>query len=424
MVLGKIKTLLCHYDIWLIMSLAFIVRIIGYQWMDYTNFPEFYRDYYMVSHIAHGMNVLLGPPSMLHGFHFGPFYYYSMVPFFILFNGHPFSLIFTGILFSVLSVYAFYKILLLWFDNLNVARVGALFVAVSVYSLHLVSYVSNPNFLPLFVLWYFYYLTKILQGNNKTKDYLLLGLSFGLATQLHATAMIVLPLVTVTALLVHKYKFHIKSFLYFLAAGIFSYAPYLYFELTHSFVDFKRLFILGSKELDGSHYTSGIAAIWNFFQGTMTPFNNWYSYTWIQPNSLFIIVAICAVICIAELLFKLLKKEPAQTDICNISKPGLTIILAWTFFVCTTLLLFARGVHDHYIIILWPVPIIALAYGISWMKSRFNVFASLIVLIVVTSLLQIYSFYNVEHTSWSTFVPIYQAQYQNSPVSAISEIGS
>jgi len=418
----KLLAWLNKYDIWLVMLLAFLVRMIGFRWMGYTNFPEFYRDYYMVSHIAHGTVVLLGPPSMLHGFHFGPFYYYSMLPFFLLFGGHPFGLIFTGIVFSVLSVYAFFKILLLWFNDRGAALTGALFVALSVYSLHLASYVSNPNFLPLFVLWYFYYLTKILTGSTKPKDYIYLGLAFGLSIQLHATAMIVLPLVTLTTLILHKYRPRLKTAVIFLAAAAFTYLPYLFYELTHRFENFRRLFILGTKELDGRHYASGLNAIWNFFQGTLTPFNYWYIYSNIQPNILYLVVAAFAAAALVMLLYRIfLKRLPAQTCI-KISKAGCSIILSWTISTCAVLLLFARGVHDHYIIILWPVPMIILTYAVFWMKAKFSVFTSLLALIIITSLLQIYSFYQFGHTPWSEFMPVYQSQYQNA--SGISEIGS
>jgi 4-amino-4-deoxy-L-arabinose transferase-like glycosyltransferase len=418
----KLFAWLKKYDIWLIMFLAFAVRMIGCKWMGYTNFPEFYRDYYMVSHISHGQLVLLGPPSMLHGFHFGPFYYYSMLPFFLLFGGHPFSLIFTGIVFSVLTVYAFFKVLLLWFNSRVAARVGALLMALSVYSLHLSSYVSNPNFLPLFVLWYFYYLTKILSVAAKPKDYIFLGLAFGLATQLHATAMIVLPLVTLIGLILHNYRPRFKTFGIFLLAVIFTYLPYLFYEFTHGFVNFRRLFVLGAKELDGTHYTSGLAAIWNFFEGTLTPFNFWYSYSIIQPNILYLIIALFAAIALVAVLYRIFKKPQPEQSGFKISKIGRTIVLAWTLITCTVLLLFARGVHDHYIIILWPMPIIILTYAVVWMKTKFNVFTSLIVLIIVTSLLQIYSFYQFGHTPWSEFMPVYQSKYQNA--AGISEIGS
>jgi hypothetical protein len=437
------------------MFLAFAVRMIAYRWMDYTNFPEFYRDYYMVSHMANFSQIpLLGPPSMLHGYHFGPFYYYSMLPFFLLFWGQAFGLIFTGIIFYVLGVYAFFKVLLAWFNNRAAALTGALFMGLSIYGLHLTSYTSNPNFLPLFVLWYFYYLTKVLINNlsvssrpsvsaperewrdpstrpqmhsdsvgmTNYKNYIYLGLSFGLATQLHATAMLILPLVTLVALIVHKYNPELKTFGIFFATLIFTYLPYLFYEFTHGFANFNRLFILGTRELSGQHLTSGFLAIWNFFQGTLTPFNYWYSYSIIEPNILYLAVSIFAAWATVALIYSILKKQkPVQTDF-KISGIGLTIILAWTFFTCVTLLLFDRGVHDHYIIILWPVPMILLTYAVFWLKSKFNVFTSLMALIVVISLLQIYSFYNIKHTFWSGFLPIYESQYQNSP--NVSEIGS
>jgi cytosine/uracil/thiamine/allantoin permease len=149
-------------------------------------------------------------------------------------------------------------------------------------------------------------------------------------------------------------------------------------------------------------------------------------------------VAVFAVAALIILLYRIFRKRrPAQVCV-KISKTGLSIILSWIFFTCAVLLLFARGVHDHYIIILWPVPMIILTYAVFWMKAKFpaespkghsdgsasggNVFASLLALIIITSLLQIYSFYQLGHTPWSEFMPTYREKYQNS--ADVSEIGS
>ena len=155
----------------LIILLALILRLIVVRHAGYASFPEQWRDVRMVSDIAHGVSFpLLGPPSMLGGFHFPAHYYYLMVPLFMLSGFHPVGLLLTGVVFSVLSVFALYKLLLLWSGRVDVALTGALLSGVSVYSLHLVSYTSNPNFLPLFVLWFLYSLTKILQGSTRWMD--------------------------------------------------------------------------------------------------------------------------------------------------------------------------------------------------------------------------------------------------------------
>lgn len=419
----KLKSYAAKYDIWLIVVLAFVVRVIGVRWMENTNFPEFYRDYYMTSAIAHHtQTVLVGPPSMLHGFNFGPFYYYALVPLFLLFGGHPYALILTGVIFSVLTVFVFFKLLLLWTGNRSIARVGALLMAVSVYSLHLASYTSNPNFLPLFVLWYFYHLTKIVTGKSSLKDYAWLGIALGLSTQLHATAMLILPILSISILILNKYRLRLKQVGIFLATIIVTYIPYLWYEFTHGFANIRHLFVLGAQHLGGEHYGAGARAIWNFFEGTLTPFNGWYMYTYIRPNFLYAFVALFAVIFLAVLVYRLRRPGGGRGGDIAFSKIARQIVFLWTAITCIVILLFNRGVHDHYLIILWPVSLILLTYCIFWIQSHFKTFWPLLILIVVTSLLQIYSFYSLPHTPWSEFFPTYNAEYKNNP--ATPRIGS
>jgi hypothetical protein len=168
---------------------------------------------------------------------------------------------------------------------------GGLLCALSVYSAHLSSYTSNPNFLPVFVLWFFYHLTKVLQGSARTSDYVWLGVAFSLATQLHTTALIVLPLVAIGAVLVLRSKLYFQKILLSAAVAFALYVPYFVYDALHGFANFARLFVLGAHNLQGGNAAFSARALWNFFFGTLTPFNYWYTYTNIEPNSLNVVVA-------------------------------------------------------------------------------------------------------------------------------------
>jgi hypothetical protein len=454
------------YDIGYIVLLALAIRVIGMQWMGYTDFPEFYRDYHMTAGIATGSHFpLFGPPSMLGGFHFGPFYYYAMAPLLLVFGFHPLGLIATGIIISALTVWALFKLVLLWTNNRSFARLAAMYTAVSVYSLHLASYTSNPNFLPLFVVWYFYCLTKVLKGAATTRDYIWWGLLFALATQLHATAMLLLPIVTMLAFLILRLRYHsviarreaadrrsnprllsnnyeIASSPSLLAmtengkvsiarthiaisagAALLVYAPYLIYDGLHGFSNLKQLFVLGGRNLQGGHVGFALHALWNFFEGTLTPFNYVYNYTTITPNYLYWIVSIVVGLVLLGVLYGLRKQSwRLGGGKKEFTKEGL--VLVWLWFVVQTLvlLLYSRAAHDHYLIIFWPLPMILLAYLTLWLRARFGVYRVAVCAVLVVSALQIYSFYSRAGQDWSGFFPKYNTEYKNMP--NISEIGS
>lgn len=412
-----------RYKLFFILLLAAVVRVFVVQYADYASFPEQWRDYHMVSGIAHGtLFSQLGPPSMVGGFHFPPHYYYFMVPLYVLSGFHPVGLLLTGVVLSVLSVFVLYKLLLLWSGRGDVALTGAVLSAVSVYSLHLVSYTSNPNFLPLFVLWFLYYLTKILHGSVQRSDYAQVGLAFAFASALHTTATLELPVIALVGMVCMRLKLRLRLWCIAGIAVFAVYASYIYHELTHGFSNTLRLFSLGTSALHGGQNTLNARMLWNFWEGTLTPFNYWYSYTAISPNWLYWVVAVCMACVVASLLWALRGKRSLGTRVTGFSKVGTVLLWSWICVASVTLLLYTRGPHDHYIIILWPAPVIVLTWVVFWLKDRFGVFRSVLLLLLVTSALQIYSFTHISHTPWKDFIAIYEADYKNR--SDVSEIGA
>ena len=412
-----------YYGVYAILTVAAVLRLLVVQYADYASFPEQWRDFHMVSGIAHGTFFpQLGPPSMVGGFHFSPHYYYLMVPLFVLSGFHPVGLLLTGVAVSTLSVYVLYRLLLLWSNNASLALTGALLSAVSAYSLHLVSYTSNPNFLPLFVLWFLYCLTKILQGSTQWFDYAQMGLAFALASCLHTTATLELPVIALLGLPPTRPTLRFRLWCIAGAAAFVVYAPYLYYELTHGFSNTVRLFGLGASALHGGQNSLNAHMLWNFWEGTLTPFNYWYGYTAISPNWLYWLVTACMALAAVCFLAALRSRQSFDKRVTRFSKAGTVLLWSWICVASITLLLYTRGPHDHYIIILWPAPLIVLTWAVFWFKERFGVFKPVLFLLLVTALLQIYSFTHVRHQPWRDFLATYEANYKNRP--DVSEIGA
>lgn len=407
----------------LIILLALILRLIVVRHAGYASFPEQWRDVRMVSDIAHGVSFpLLGPPSMLGGFHFPAHYYYLMVPLFMLSGFHPVGLLLTGVVFSVLSVFALYKLLLLWSWRVDVALTGALLSGVSVYSLHLVSYTSNPNFLPLFVLWFLYSLTKILQGSTRWMDYAYLGFAGALASCLHTTATLELPLIALLGVVLVRPKLHVRMWAATCVAAVVVYAPYIYYESTHGLQNTLRLFSLGTSALQGARGGLNGLILWNFWEGTLTPFNYWYGYTTLTPNWLYWVVALCMAVVAVSLLYALRGRQNLGMRVVRYSRVGVVLLWSWICTASVTLLVYTKGPHDHYIIILWPAPVIVLTWVVFWLKDRFGVLKPVLALLLVTACLQMYSFLNMPYVPWNSFIATYDARYKNQP--DVSEIGA
>lgn len=409
------------YDIALILCGAFLIRLFSLRFLAASDFPEVYRDYFMVSSLAEGRMVWAGPPSMLGGYHFGPLYYYLLVPFFILGFGHPASLFFSGIIISVASIYGLFRLVLLWTGNRNAALVAAILASCSVYSIHLTSFTSNPNFLPLFVLLYFYFLTHIAQKKVSASNFLWLGVSFGLASQLHATATLILPLVALTTLLLCKVYGTFKLWAYAFVAFLIVNIPYIVFESYSGFKNILRLFHLGNTYLQAGNAKNGLWAFWNFFEGTLSPFNLYYSFTNIEPRWLYVLVALLGLWFIIVLSYSFFVKKEQKKIITKVPWVALVIVSAWFLSTLLMIVLYSKGLHLHYFIILWPLPLIVLTYAVIWCKEKYGIKYSLISLLLVSSLLQVFSYYTRPTQEWGVFLRRFTV-YKTMP--NISEIGA
>src|SRR4029078_8939129 len=134
-------------------------------------------------------------------------------------------------------------------------------------------YVSNPNLLPCFILGFFYVLTKLIQGSKHWAWYVLLGLFFGIATQLHATALAILPLVLLAAAIIKRQHISWSKVPLAGLVCLATYTPSIISEKANHFHNLKRIFLVGGQQFSLLISGKSIAAILNFWQSTFI-FNN------------------------------------------------------------------------------------------------------------------------------------------------------
>jgi 4-amino-4-deoxy-L-arabinose transferase-like glycosyltransferase len=308
-----------------------------------------------------------------------------------------------------------------WTQDIWAARLVGVLYMLSTYSIFLTSFVSNPNFLPTFIVWALYHLTIIVDKRGQLFNFIVLGILVGLASQLHTTALVVLlPLVALTLIFIRT-KIEIRNILSLLLAFVASNFLYLYFESSIKFQNLKRLLDLASSNLHGNQALSNLSAIINFFFGSLSPFSKYYSFTNFQFGWMYFIVGMLGLFALLIILNNIFQGKITNKLTFKISRSGVYILTIWVSLVLLMVLSYNRVVPNHYFVILWPFPIIILGFVVIWISNKFNLKYSLLVFVLLTYIFQIVTYYNSPKESWNNFFQKYDL-YKNLP--NISEIGN
>ncbi len=176
----------------LILLLAAFLRL--YRISDYMTFlGDEGRDVLVVKHILEGQFTLLGPRASAGDFFTGPIYYYFMAPFLWLFHLDPVGPAVMIALLGITTVWLIYYIGKRFFNE-TAGLIAALLYTISPLVLTYSRSSWNPNPMPFFtlLLLYLLYLTIL---KNSWKKFLLVGILYGIALQLHYIETFVAPII-------------------------------------------------------------------------------------------------------------------------------------------------------------------------------------------------------------------------------------
>jgi hypothetical protein len=197
------------------------------------------RDMLALWNIAYSHKfILIGPTTGLQGVFYGPWWYYFLVPFFILVSGNPqgiaYSMSFIGILTIVFSFIIGKKIS----GNFFGFSLAAL-IAASPVLVFLSSQIWSPNIAPLFILLIMFVVYKIFSTNKiiNKKYYFFLGILLAFTQELEIVfgTLMSASMVLAIIVLVNK-KIKLKEVAVFIFGALIIYSPKILFELRHSFL--------------------------------------------------------------------------------------------------------------------------------------------------------------------------------------------
>ena len=323
----------------LIMLVGSYLRLQAFLTSSFAFTYDVGRDMLALSSIVNLHRVpLIGATTGLPGIFYGPWWYYLLTPFYIVFSGDPRGIALTmsliGILTITLSFYLGKKI-----GSTTMGLILASLVSVSGVMISLSSQIWNPNIAPFFVILILLVLYKIFEKSKKNKTFLYfpLGALLVLSIDIEIVYGLLISTGIVLSLLTVNRKFNLKSIIFFVLGGLIIIAPRILFELRHQFLMTKALILfLGS----GGSSHNFLSIFSNFIDRLNILFNQFAS-TLANDNRIIAGLEILFIIFMFTLFYK-----RSDALIKNFIKISLVVIAV--FLIGITF--FSHDIWPHYLV--------------------------------------------------------------------------
>lgn len=158
------------------------MEFLGDQGRDVTIIKDFWQK---------GNLFFIGPQTSIGNMYLGPFFYYLIAPFLLLFNYNPAGPAIFVALLNIFTVYLIYYIGKKWF-NLKVGIVSSFIFAISPVVIKYSNFIWNPNIMPLFSLLFIYFFFEAFRV-KKYHYFLYASLAFVMVMNSHYLGLALLP---------------------------------------------------------------------------------------------------------------------------------------------------------------------------------------------------------------------------------------
>lgn len=345
-----------------IILLLFIIFVAAFlRLVNISQYMEFLgdegRDVLVAKGILHGQFTLLGPRSSAGDFYMGPFYYYLITPFLLLFNYDPVGPAVMVALIGTATVLLIYLVGKKFFGFAAGIFASALY-AVSPLVLAYSHSSWNPDILPFFALLFIYTIYIAVKKSKSWKYFFLSGFLLGICLQLHYLSLFLAATIMVYLFLVDLFKHKkIKIFIllknYFLifSGSIVSLSPFILFEFRHDFLNSKGIlnFIFGNSV----SYTTNA----NFFQIVWDVFFRLFSRLIVDfpsparaenfPQLLLLVWGLSAVILAVFSIIYLVKEKNKYISL---------LLGLWLFLSIFLFGFYKKEIYDYLFTFIFPLP--------------------------------------------------------------------
>lgn len=174
---------------------------------------------------------LIGQLTSAPGIFIGPFFYYLLIPFFIIFNMDPIAATVPITIIGALTIVSYYYVFSELF-NKNLGLIISFFYSILIPNIDFDRLVAPSTLTNLWIVWYFFTIIMISRGYHNILP--LLGILIGLIWHIHI-ALIPVLLAVPFAIFVSKRIPTKKQMFYFLISLFITSLPLIAFELRHGF---------------------------------------------------------------------------------------------------------------------------------------------------------------------------------------------
>ena len=314
--------------------------------------------------------MFIGATTGIQGVFYGPWWYYMLVPFFIIFGGNPAGIALTMSLVGIVSIVLFFIVGRKIGGNLLGFTLAAL-ASVSPALISLSAQIWNPNIAPLFVLLTFYCLYKIYSlGKINNKYFFFLGilLSINIDIEILWGLLFTLGIIFPLILIINK-RIKIEHVIYFVLGVITVASPRIAFEFKHGFLMTKSLIAF----LFSKNSTEDPLTFFQILKNRIFTFIDQFSSSITFNNQAFAWVVVVLTLGILILFYK-----NASEIIKKFIITLLTII--FIFFIGTVV--FSRALWPHYLVGLPVIYIFLFSISLYLISKKLNNFTILIITII------------------------------------------
>lgn len=328
--------------------------------------------------------MFIGPRTSIGDMYLGPFYYYLISPFLLLWNYSPVGPAVCVSLFSVATVYLIWFTVREWFGKYGAIAASLLF-AISPIIIINARHSWNPNIMPFLALLSIYSIWKVWVKLD-FKWLLVAGFTIGAIIQSHYLGLLLLPtlgivwLLTLYQLVKSKTK-TIKSFINY-SLGAFT--IFLLFQLPLVLFDWKHNWhnALSLKEFFFNRQTTVSVKPWNAIPSLLPLWKDQIITRLMSINNGFLGGLLTTVLTASIGFFGFYYSKTKNKE-----KSKIAIIIAlWGVIGLVGIGLLKQAVYDHYFGFLFPLPFILFGLLFQELYSRKSKVAAIIILVVLVYL--------------------------------------
>lgn len=308
---------------------------------------------------------LIGQLTSAPGIFIGPLFYYSLVPFFMLFNMDPIGALIPVTIVGVLTTFSYFFVFTKLF-NKSTGLIAAFFHATLLQWVTFDRLIVPSTPTNLWVVWYFFTIVQISRGNIQVLP--ILGILLGLIWHIHIALLPTLVAIPVAFFISRKLP-KIRDLLTFFVCLLIPSLPLILFEVRHNF---SQTLSLISNFTTGHGGATGFPKLIYILQMIEKNINNLFISPQSLPESLKPIFVLSFIFA-GLFLFK--KKIVSRKDYLPILSMVLGVIL---FFTLTSSL-----VSEYYIYSLEIVFVAILSLLLSYFLQKSKVWKIIVLVFLI-----------------------------------------